>query len=121
MTTPLALASLTVTNMTFSSFASGKPLQFGKVSLVRLLADVRELYEMENIQNKVVDGTEPFPENKQSLRNGISVEFRWLYYSSLHVGISKACISGMYRSSTLVPRGMLSGMFRSRSELVSFA
>ncbi|KAG1740004.1 P-loop containing nucleoside triphosphate hydrolase protein [Suillus lakei] len=38
--------------------------------------EVRNLYEIENIQNKMVDGTEPFPENRQSLRNGISVEFR---------------------------------------------
>jgi hypothetical protein len=40
------------------------------------LASVRRLYEIENISNKVVDGREPFPENRQKLNDGISVEFR---------------------------------------------
>lgn len=31
---------------------------------------------MDNIKNKVVDGSEPFPEDRQSLRSGISIEFR---------------------------------------------
>ncbi|KAJ8582269.1 P-loop containing nucleoside triphosphate hydrolase protein [Rhizopogon salebrosus TDB-379] len=38
--------------------------------------DVRKLYEFENVPNKVVDGTEPFPEDQQSIRSGISLEFR---------------------------------------------
>lgn len=40
------------------------------------LASVRRLYEIENISNRVVDGREPFPENRQKLNDGISVEFR---------------------------------------------
>jgi hypothetical protein len=40
------------------------------------LASVRRLYEIENISNKVVDGREPYPENEQKLKDGISVEFR---------------------------------------------
>jgi len=34
------------------------------------------LYEAVNIPNKVVDGSIPFPENAQSISNGISLEFR---------------------------------------------
>jgi hypothetical protein len=68
-----------------------------------------------------VDGKEPFPENQQSLRSGISVEFRYLNHSLLHVGMSKACVSGMYLSSIPVQTSMLSGMFRSRSVLANFA
>lgn len=41
----------------------------------KLLA-LRRLLEAGNISNKVVDGTTPFPENEQSIRDGISLEFR---------------------------------------------
>ena len=61
-------------------------------SLAEQLSAVRKLYEIENVQNKVADGKEPFPENRQSLRSGISVEFRCLQYSSLHVSVAEACI-----------------------------
>jgi hypothetical protein len=41
------------------------------------LLDLRKLLEASNITNKVVDGTIPFPENQQSIRDGISLEFRY--------------------------------------------
>jgi hypothetical protein len=40
------------------------------------LMSLRKLLEAGNITNKVVEGTIPFPENGQSIRNGISLEFR---------------------------------------------
>jgi hypothetical protein len=40
------------------------------------LLDLRKLLEAGNITNKVVEGPIPFPENEQSIRNGISLEFR---------------------------------------------
>lgn len=43
------------------------------------LSSVRKLYEIENVVNKVVDGSEPFPENQQLLRNGIRVEFKCVF------------------------------------------
>ena len=46
-------------------------------SIAERLHSVRQLYEIENIPNKVVDGTTSFPENQESLRSGISLEFRW--------------------------------------------
>jgi hypothetical protein len=91
MTVPLVLASLFLVERTsrlmfnnFSHYEDGK--------LAKRLADVRALYEIKNVQNKVVDGREPFPENKQSLRSGISVEFRLIYICcSIHAFLRHVC------------------------------
>lgn len=37
---------------------------------------VRQLYEIHEIENKIQDGTESFPEEGQSLVSGIAIEFR---------------------------------------------
>jgi len=42
------------------------------------LLDLRKLFEAANIPNKIADGTVPFPENQQSIRDGISLEFRYV-------------------------------------------
>ncbi|KAG1797107.1 P-loop containing nucleoside triphosphate hydrolase protein [Suillus plorans] len=74
MTTPVSLASLIWIKQAFD------PSYFSISSMFSTLATnltrIRGVYELEKIQNQVVDGTEPFPENKQSLANGISVEFK---------------------------------------------
>jgi hypothetical protein len=44
------------------------------------LSALRKLYEAGNIANQVADGTVPFPENEQSIRDGISLEFRYSEY-----------------------------------------
>jgi hypothetical protein len=44
------------------------------------LSALRKLYEAGNIPNQVIDGTVPFPENGQSIRDGISLEFRYFVY-----------------------------------------
>ena len=41
------------------------------------LSALRKLYEAGNIPNQVTDGAVPFPENEQSIRDGISLEFRY--------------------------------------------
>jgi hypothetical protein len=41
------------------------------------LLSLRKLFEANNIPNKIADGTIPFPENQQSIRDGISLEFRY--------------------------------------------
>ena len=41
------------------------------------LSNLRQLYEAGNIANTVADGTTPFPENEQSIRDGIAIEFRY--------------------------------------------
>jgi hypothetical protein len=46
------------------------------------LLDLRKHFEAVNITNKIVDGTNPFPENQQLIRDGISLEFRYFWLSS---------------------------------------
>ncbi|KAG2343934.1 P-loop containing nucleoside triphosphate hydrolase protein [Suillus weaverae] len=77
MTTPISLASLILIKQVFQPFSNTNFLLSIPLSaLANNLSEIRNLYEIENLQNKVVDGTEPFPENQQSLTSGISVEFR---------------------------------------------
>jgi hypothetical protein len=73
----LSLLSLIMIQQSSTSFilATLSSPSFGN-SLTMALARVRNLYKIENVENKVMDGIEPFPENQQSLRSGISVEFR---------------------------------------------
>jgi hypothetical protein len=64
MTIPLSLASLTLINQTSNSFSATLFSLFGEsFSLAEQFANVRKLYEIENVQNKVVDGTIPFLED----------------------------------------------------------
>ncbi|KAG2034311.1 P-loop containing nucleoside triphosphate hydrolase protein [Suillus americanus] len=77
MTIPLSLVSLILIYQISNSF--GFPLSetsFSATSLVEKLAAIRSIYAIDNVKNKVVDGPEPFPEDRQSLRSGISIEFR---------------------------------------------
>jgi hypothetical protein len=81
MTTPISLASLMLIKHAFHSFNHADLSLSDMISVLATnLCDIRNLYETECMQNKVVDGTEPFPENQQSLRSGISVEFRLVSY-----------------------------------------
>ena len=50
--------------------------QTGNVS--ERLSALRKLYEAGNIENQVRDGAVPFPEDEQSIRGGLSLEFRYL-------------------------------------------
>ena len=43
---------------------------------------IRQLYEIQEIQNKVPDGKISFPEDSRSLASGIAVEFRYIHFSS---------------------------------------
>lgn len=47
-------------------------------SVIDRFASVRKLYDVLNVQNKIVDGTIPFPEDRQKARGGLSVEFRYV-------------------------------------------
>jgi hypothetical protein len=74
---PLSLASLHLIRENAQSFSSSVFALLDETgNMAEQLASVRKLYEIENIPNKVIDGREPFPENQQTLNNGISVEFR---------------------------------------------
>ncbi|KAG2053567.1 P-loop containing nucleoside triphosphate hydrolase protein [Suillus hirtellus] len=74
MATPVSLASLIWIKQAFDPSYFSISSRFS--TLTTNLARIRDLYEIENIRNQVVDGTEPFPENQESLANGISVEFK---------------------------------------------
>jgi len=89
-------------------------MPFSVTSLMEKLADIRSIYAIDNVKNKVVDGPEPFPEDRQSLRSGISIEFRFILHF-IYPRISEACKPGMYRS------GMLSEMYHSRLKRADFA
>jgi hypothetical protein len=49
-------------------------------SISTRLSNLRKLYEADYIPNKVVDGGTPFPENAQSIGDGISIEFRYFIF-----------------------------------------
>jgi uncharacterized protein with von Willebrand factor type A (vWA) domain len=88
-TVPLSLASLVLMEHTSNSLVSTHFSSYTVFNLAANFTSLRDLYEFKNVQNKVVDGTERFPENQQSLSSGISIEFRCLHYSLVHVGISE--------------------------------
>ena len=87
------------------------------------LLNLRKLFEAGDITNKIVDGTTPFPENQQSIRDGISLEFRYLvcrpkFLQGVNVnGIS----SGMCRSNILEMKPMLCVIFPLKLNRASFA
>ncbi|KAG2042610.1 P-loop containing nucleoside triphosphate hydrolase protein [Suillus americanus] len=77
MTTPLSLASLILIQKVFNPSDNARPTISGMLPiLASYFFRARQVYEIENIRNNIVDGTDPFPENQQSLTSGISVEFR---------------------------------------------
>jgi hypothetical protein len=77
VTIPVSMASLHLIQQSSSSvFSYVTSLVTSTGSLADKLASLRKLYEADKVPNKVVDGKEPYPENTQSLRSGIEVEFR---------------------------------------------
>ncbi|EJD04434.1 P-loop containing nucleoside triphosphate hydrolase protein [Fomitiporia mediterranea MF3/22] len=74
---PVTLASLHLIQSTVSSFSHSLLSFFDEFgSVADHLDSIRKLYGIGNIRLKVVDGTEPYPENAQEINSGISVEFR---------------------------------------------
>jgi ABC-type multidrug transport system fused ATPase/permease subunit len=76
---PVSLASLHLMQTASSVFMEHVRMLLQETgSFSDRLTALRKLFEAVNISNKVTDGTTPFPENEQSLRHGISLEFRYL-------------------------------------------
>ncbi|KAI0288520.1 HlyB/MsbA family ABC transporter [Russula brevipes] len=74
---PTSLASLRLMEDASGSFVSHASILISETgNFSEQLMSLRKLLEAGNITNKVVEGTIPFPENEQSIRNGISLEFR---------------------------------------------
>ncbi|KAH9030694.1 HlyB/MsbA family ABC transporter [Lactarius pseudohatsudake] len=75
---PVSLASLHLLQQSSSTFMMRIHEILQDVeSISTQLSNLRNLYEVENIANKAIDGTIPFPENAPSIGDGISLEFRW--------------------------------------------
>ncbi|KIK60401.1 hypothetical protein GYMLUDRAFT_225945 [Collybiopsis luxurians FD-317 M1] len=74
---PLSLASINLITSSTTKF-SGTLQMFliGSGSISENFAMIRKLYEIMNLGNRIPDGTIPYPENQQSLRTGMSIEFR---------------------------------------------
>ncbi|KAG6819629.1 hypothetical protein H0H93_010049 [Arthromyces matolae] len=78
---PISLASLNLITQTSTSFTHTLVSLYNETgSLTQKFADIRRLYAVENIPNRVLDGTESFPEDGRSLELGISIEFRNVYF-----------------------------------------
>ncbi|KAF8494576.1 HlyB/MsbA family ABC transporter [Russula emetica] len=74
---PVSLTSLHLVQRTSSLFLDNVRTLLQQTGTVSgRLSALRKLYEAGNIPNQVMDGTVPFPENAQSIRDGISLEFR---------------------------------------------
>ncbi|KAL7285975.1 hypothetical protein ACG7TL_001090 [Trametes sanguinea] len=74
---PVSLASLNLLQQTTSQFSYTLWRFFEQTgSVTEQLATVRKLYDVAHIPNRIPDGTVPFPEDEQKIRNGVSLEFR---------------------------------------------
>ncbi|KAH8996475.1 HlyB/MsbA family ABC transporter [Lactarius hatsudake] len=77
MSIPVSLASLHLVQRASGSFmGSVRTLLEQTGNMSERLSALRQLYEAGNIANNVADGATPFPENEQSIRDGIAIEFR---------------------------------------------
>ncbi|KAH9164213.1 HlyB/MsbA family ABC transporter [Lactarius sanguifluus] len=77
MSIPVSLASLHLMQRASGLFmGSVRTLLEQTGNMSERLSALRQLYEAGNIANNVADGTTPFPENEQSIRDGIAIEFR---------------------------------------------
>jgi hypothetical protein len=70
------------------------------------LSALRKLHEVGNIANQVPDGGVPFPQNEQSIRDGISLEFRWFIWFFVLFRDADSAIVETFRSDTLAVRNM---------------
>ena len=76
---PVSLASLNLLQQTTSQFSSTLWRFFDQTaSVTEQLATVRKLYEVVHIPNRIEDGTVPFPEDAQTIKHGVVLEFRYL-------------------------------------------
>ncbi|KAK7060894.1 hypothetical protein VNI00_000627 [Paramarasmius palmivorus] len=74
---PLSLASLNLITQTSTSFSHTLFNLFNQTSSVAdSFATIRQLYEVMEVPNRILDGNIPYPENQQSLQHGVAVEFR---------------------------------------------
>ena len=85
---PVSIASMRLVQETTSSFiAAFISVLSVSGSIAERFHKVRQLYEIESIPNNVMDGNVSFPEDRQSLKSGMSVEFRFVLSWLLYLGL----------------------------------
>ena|ERR1700731_817742 len=97
---PVSLASLDLVRQATTAFSTVISLLLKETSSIAEAFDnVRKLYEIASIPNKVIDGGESFPEDRNALYYGLSIEFRCV--STFLTNIFSLFLEGMSLSSIL--------------------
>lgn len=74
---PLSLATLQLVNSAMASLTQTAYVLGNNIDHISEQVErIRVFYATLDLQNKIPDGSEPFPENQQDIAMGISVEFR---------------------------------------------
>ncbi|KAJ3547942.1 hypothetical protein NMY22_g1464 [Coprinellus aureogranulatus] len=76
-TAPISIATLQLVNSSMANLTLKVSLLGRNIDyLYQQIGWIRSFYAVLDLQNKIQDGSIPFPENKQDMAMGISVEFR---------------------------------------------
>ena len=81
---PVTMAAFTVIQAAVNNFTSRltELFRWGE-DIAQTITQLRDIYELGNIDNQIPDGTEPFPENVQdTAANGVTVEFKSVIQAS---------------------------------------
>ena len=90
-TIPTCIATIGLVKSTNQGFIYALQMMFYHArSIGDQLHNIRQLYEIHEIQNKVPNGTISFPEDSRSLASGITVEFRHVASSSRYLPFQAA-------------------------------
>jgi hypothetical protein len=82
-TIPACLTTIKLIQSTNQGFISELwMISYHAKSIRENFHQIRQLYEINDIQNKIPDGRISFPEDSRSLTSGVAVEFRFVHYSS---------------------------------------
>ncbi|KAI0319022.1 P-loop containing nucleoside triphosphate hydrolase protein [Amylostereum chailletii] len=74
---PVSIATLELLQRATNNIFMNVTFTSHQLSMISLhLGSLRNLYEVQNIENQVKDGSVPFPEDEKSLQFGVSLEFK---------------------------------------------
>jgi hypothetical protein len=119
---PISLASLNLITQTTQAFTFKIFNLFEETgSISDKLSNVRKVYEVGNIPNRIPDGVTPFPEAHQLLDMGLSIEFRYISHCHSYLVFLFTVLLEMSRSNTREVIHTLCTTHHSRSSKVSFA
>lgn len=116
---PQAIPLVSIAVLEQTSVALSNTMQrlfFGGGSILEAFNGVKALYEIADIENDLVDGTEPYP-IAGSVAKGMEVEFKWVDDNRRSLSLTSSSVAGMSPSRTRGPAYLSSKIFRSRSPL----